>query len=122
MKGFIFGLAVGIIIAGAAVNNQPIRTQFSEYTETDPDFAEINYSDYNRLGDTDFFGFIKSDGTVVILEEDMKWTLEKGGDLEEITERLEAFEWKILKLRAEGKDRYTNDNWVQWATEAIEGH
>lgn len=122
MKGFIFGLAVGIIIAGAAVNNQPIRAQFSEYTETDPDFAEINYSDYNRLGDTDFFGFIKSDGTVVILEEDMKWTLEKGGDLEEITERLEAFEWKILKLRAKGKDRYTNENWVEWATNAIEGH
>jgi hypothetical protein len=59
---------------------------------------------------------------VLILEEDMKWTIDKGADLEKITERLEGFEDKIIRLRDKGQDRYTNVMWVKWATDAIEGN
>lgn len=119
MKKAIVTLIIGLVALGSVQATKTTAT-FSEYTKTDPDFAEVNYSDYNRLGDTDFYGFVKEDGTIVILEEDMKWTV-KHGDLDAITERLEGFEWRILKLRAEGQHRYSNMMWVEWATEAIEG-
>ena len=117
----ILAIVTGVIIFGATYT-PPIEANFSEYNETDPDFSRANYSEWNRLGDTDFFGIVREDGSVLILEEDMKWTIDKGADLDEITERLEGFEDKIIKLRAAGQDRYTNVMWVKWATDAIEGN
>lgn len=94
----------------------------SEYTDGDSDFDEKNYDDKNRLGDTDFFGFQRPDGTYVILEEDMKWVLPKGTSITpELISRLEDFDKNIEKMRQEGKTNYTNENWKQWAKEAIDG-
>lgn len=121
MKNLLIAALVGITVLAVNYNNRPSPAIYSEYSETDPDFAEVNYNDYNRLGDTDFYGFVKADGSTVILEEDMKWTIEKGADLAEITDRLEGFESKIIRLRRQGKYKYTNENWIVWATEAIEG-
>lgn len=119
MKNAILALVAGVIVIGTAYN--PTKAVYQDYSRNDPDFAESHYIEQNRLGDTDFFGYVKPDGSIVILEEDMKWIV-TGGDLDEITERLEGFENKLLTLRAEGKTAYTNDNWIEWATDAIEGH
>lgn len=97
-------------------------SEHSEYTDGDSDFDDKNYDDKNRLGDTDFFGFQRSDGTYVILEEDMKWVLPKGTSITpELISRLEDFDKNVEKMRQEGKDKYTNENWKQWAKEAIDG-
>ena len=47
----------------------PKGSKFGEYTKGDPDFDDKNFDEKNRLGDTDFFGFKREDGTYVILEE-----------------------------------------------------
>jgi hypothetical protein len=120
MKGFIIGLVLGIAAAGTMTAYKAPEAVYAEYTAEDPDFAEANYAECNRLGDTDFFGLVKDDGSILILEEDMKWTLESG-DLDAITKRLEGFEDRIIQLRANGQTKYSCDMWVNWATEAIEG-
>jgi hypothetical protein len=57
------------------------KSQFSEYDENDPDFSDENYEKAERIGDSDFVYFVRSDGHPVILEEDMKWVLPKGTDM-----------------------------------------
>ena len=91
------------------------KSKFGEYSKDDPDFDEANYNDKNRLGDTDFYGFTKPDGTVVVLEEDMKWTLPAGTDLKEMTKRLEAADRSL-----EGNNHSAED-WKKVMTEAIDG-
>ena len=87
--------------------------EFSEYTKGDPDFDKANKSEKNRVGNSDFFFFTKPDGTVVVLEEDMKWKLPKGTKLTpEMTERLNNF-------NQDGKLK--GDEWTVAATEAITG-
>lgn len=83
----------------------------SEYKKGDPDFDEKNYSDKNRLGDTDFFAFTRPDGKVVILEEDMKWELPSGQKINsEMIKRLEGL----------GASK-SNDEFINKATNAISG-
>lgn len=94
---------------------------YSEYTKNDRDFDEKNYSDKNRLGDTNFYGFTKPDGTVVILEEDMKWALPKGTKLtSELIKRLESFDRDIESRRNKG-EKVTADDWNRMAKQAIDG-
>jgi hypothetical protein len=119
MKKAIITLIIGLVALGSVQATKTTAT-FCEYSINDPDFADVNYSESNRLGDTDFFGVVKEDGTIVILEEDMKWTV-KHGDLDDITERLEGFEDRIIETRNQGLWRHSNIMWVEWATEAIEG-
>lgn len=57
------------------------KTQYGEYDENDPDFSDENYEKAERIGDSDFVYFVRSDGHPVILEEDMKWVLPKGTDM-----------------------------------------
>lgn len=57
------------------------KPQFAEYDENDPDFSDENYEKAERIGDSDFVYFVRSDGHPVILEEDMKWVLPKGTDM-----------------------------------------
>jgi len=83
----------------------------SEYTKGDSDFDESNYSDKNRLGDTDFFAFTRPDGKVVILQEDVKWELPKGQKVDNsMIERLQNLG------RAKSTDEFINN-----ATSAISG-
>ena len=94
---------------------------YSEYSKNDPDFDDKNYNDKNRLGDTDFFGFTKPDGTVVILEEDMKWTLPKGAKLTpELIKRLEAMD-KDIEARRQRGEKVDADMWNAMAKKAIDG-
>ena len=94
---------------------------YGEYSKNDPDFDEKNYNDKNRLGDTDFFGFTKPDGTVVILEEDMKWTLPKGAKLTpELVKRLEAMD-KDIEARRNRGEKVDADMWNAMAKKAIDG-
>lgn len=97
------------------------KSKYSEYSKDDPDFDDKNYDDKNRLGDTDFYGFTKPDGTVVILEEDMKWTLPAGTKITpELIKRLEAFDKQVEAKRNKG-EKFTADDWNKMAKEAIDG-
>ena len=94
---------------------------YGEYSKNDPDFDEKNYDDKNRLGDTNFYGFTKPDGTVVILEEDMKWTLPKGSKLTpELVKRLEAMD-KDIEARRQRGEKVDADMWNSMAKKAIDG-
>ena len=89
------------------------RAKYSEYTKGDPDFDEANYSEKNRIGDSDFYGFTNKNGDFVILEEDMKWTLPKGTKVTpDMIQRLSNF-------NSDGKLK--GDEWTRAATEAITG-
>lgn len=96
-------------------------SKYGEYKKNDPDFDEKNYNEKNRLGDTDFYGFTKPDGTVVILEEDMKWTLPKGTKIDaNLISRLEAFDKEVESKRNKG-EKFTADDWEKMAKRAIDG-
>ena len=96
-------------------------SKYSEYKKDDSDFDEKNYNEKNRLGDTDFYGFTKPDGTVVILEEDMKWSLPKGTKITpELIKRLEAF-YKDIEARRNKGEKVTADDWDRLAKQAIDG-
>lgn len=93
-------------------------SKYGEYSKGDPDFDDKNFDEKNRLGDTDFFGFTRPDGTVVILEEDMKWELPKGTKLTKaLIKRLETFSKK-----AEGRTYKSNEEWREAAKKAIDGN
>ena len=96
-------------------------SKYEEYKKGDSDFDEKNYDEKNRLGDTDFFGFTKPDGSVVILEEDMKWTLPKGTKITpELIKRLESFDKEVESRRNKGEN-VTADDWDRLAKQAIDG-
>lgn len=97
-----------------------VDSKYSEYTDDDKDFDEKNYDEKNRLGDTDFYGFQKADGSWVILEEDMKWTLPAGMDKAALIKALEAFDKNVEAKRNAG-EKYTADDWQKAATDAING-
>lgn len=96
-------------------NKKSGDAKFAEYTKGDSDFDDANYSEKNRLGDTDFFGFQKPDGSWVILEEDMKWTLPAGMDRAEMIKALEAFDKEMESKRG----NYTSKDWQEAANKAI---
>lgn len=94
--------------------------KYSEYTKGDPDFDDKNYADRNRLGNTDFYGFKRSDGIYVILEEDMKWELPAGTKITpELISRLEDWNKEVESRRNAGD--LNTDNWVEDVTNAING-
>lgn len=94
--------------------------KYGEYTKGDPDFDDKNYADSNRLGNTDFYGFKRSDGIYVILEEDMKWELPAGTKITpELISRLEDWNKEVESRRNAGD--LNTDNWVEDVTNAING-
>lgn len=96
-------------------NKKSGDAKFAEYQKGDSDFDDANYSEKNRLGDTDFFGFQKPDGSWVILEEDMKWTLPAGMDRAAMIKALEAFDKEMESKRG----NYTSKDWQEAANKAI---
>lgn len=97
------------------------KAVYGTYKKNDDDF-DIKYrEERNRVGDTDFFIFKNKDGRTVIGEEDMKWILPEGvsPDSPKIKAAIIAFDQKIANERSKGNYRYTNDNWVNWANDAI---
>jgi len=99
-------------------NKEKWKGTHSEYTEGDKDFDESNYSEKNRLGDTDFYGFQKEDGSWVILEEDMKFTIPAGMSKADIIKRLEAFDKEVEAKRQKG-EKFTSEDWVNGAKNAL---
>lgn len=98
------------------------KSTYGEYDKDDNDFKLLDSDKAQRIGSTDFFAVQREDGTWVIGEEDMKWVLPQGVDPTsgDFQKNLEAFEENISNLRANGADNYSNSNWLQWATEAID--
>lgn len=92
----------------------------SEYTEGDTDFDDKNFSDENRLGDTDFYGFQKEDGSYVILEEDNKWVVPPGKDVSEVKAAVEKFS-KYAGERYQSGKPLKSKEWMQYANRTIEG-
>lgn len=68
------------------------KAEYKEYSEGDSDFDDDKYSDANMIPDSDFYTFKNKDGRTVIIEEDMKWTLPEGVEVdEEMKKQLAAF-------------------------------
>ena len=93
---------------GRGNSKQGLDAKYGEYSENDPDFNDSNYDEKFRLGDTDFYGFEKPDGTMVILEEDMKWTLPAGSYTK--NELVDALE------QVSNRDHSSNNAFVQDVT------
>lgn len=83
------------------------------YTKGDSDFDDSNYSEKNRIGNTDFFGFKNKDGKFVVITEDKKWVMPNGKISPELINRLNNFN-KDGKLKG--------DEWTKAATEAVTGN
>lgn len=94
------------------------KGNFSRYSEDDRDFDEKNYSEANRLGDTDFYGWQREDGSWVILEEDMKFTIPAGMSKEEIISNLEAFDKEVEAKRQAGEN-YSGEEWRNGVQRAL---
>ena len=99
-------------------NKEKWKGTHSEYSKDDKDFDESNYSEKNRLGDTDFYGWQKEDGSWVILEEDMKFTIPAGMSRADIIKKLEAFDKEVEAKRNSGQN-YTNEEWINGAKRAL---
>lgn len=89
-----------------------VKTQ--NYSENDSDFDDSNYDEKNRIGNSDFFGYKDKDGNWTILEEDMKWKLPKGVELDSnMRKQLESFkgngDWEntVEKILSGGKSNGT---------------
>ena len=79
------------------------------------------YSEKDRIGDTEFFGFKNKDGRTVIVEEDKKWTLPEGKKLDaSLKKRLAAVEQEIADRRERG-EKVDSDEWNRLVDEAING-
>ena len=79
------------------------------------------YSEKDRIGDTEFFGFKNKDGRTVIVEEDKKWTLPEGKKLDaSLKKRLAAVEKEIADRRERG-EKVDSDEWNRLIDEAING-
>lgn len=73
--------------------------------ELEHSYKGTEWKDENLLGDTDFYGFQRDDGTYVILNEDLKWQLAKGQKATpELIKRLESFSGDMDSLRNKGKE------------------
>lgn len=99
-------------------NKEKWEGKFDYYKDGDKDFDDSNYSEKNQLGDTDFYGWQKEDGSWVILEEDMKFTLPKGMSREEIISRLEAYD-KEIEAKLQRGEKHTHEDWVNGAKKAL---
>lgn len=113
-------------------SNQPAQTQqqakttqkksgiaMESYKKGDKDFDQGNYSEKDRIGGTDFFSFKRNDGKYVIEAEDKKWVLDDKPD-SKLINNLKALD-DYTALRRSNGDRYTADDWSNWATQAING-
>lgn len=103
--------------------HNPVKMErASTYWERDPDWDDKNYSEKTRVSGTDFHMFTKPDGSIVILEEDMKWTVPAGSATEsEMSAAIKKFNKDIKEMR--GKGDWTSSTWEKmvndYMTEAV---
>lgn len=73
-------------------NKEKWGVKKQDYTKGDSDFDDSNLDEKNRIGNSEFFAFKNKDGRWVITEEDMKWVLPEGVEVDaEMRKQLEAF-------------------------------
>lgn len=83
-----------------------------------PDYEELYKNKDNRIGDTDFFGMEKPDGSFVIGEEDMLWTVPSGVDKDVLKKALEDFNTFATNRHNSG-DPITGEEWDEEIAKAI---
>lgn len=83
-----------------------------------PDYEELYKNKDNRIGDTDFFGMEKPDGSFVIGEEDMLWTVPSGIDKDVLKKALEDFNTFATNRHNSG-DPITGEEWDEEVAKAI---
>ena len=98
------------------------KAHYGKYSKDDPDFSDANYEKAKSIGDSDFSHFKRSDGTSVILEEDMKWVLPKGVDANnpKIRNAIKQFANQVESARSLGKENYTGEEWLEGVNKAID--
>ena len=85
-------------------NKEKWGVKYSEQTNGDSDFDDKNFTDENRLGDTDFYGIKGADGSWTVIEENMKWKLPAGVSKEDIVKAVGAVSAKDKESRMSAKD------------------
>lgn len=85
-------------------NKEKWGVKYSEQTDGDKDFDDANFTDENRLGDTDFYGIRNADGSWTVIEENMKWKLPAGVSREEIMKAVGAVSQQDKASRMSAKD------------------
>lgn len=93
------------------VEYHPPKSKFSEYKKGDKDFDDKNFDEKNRVGNSDFFMAKRSDGSTIILEEDMKWVLPIG---------VNPNDPAIKRALTKEYKADSNEEWVKQVTEAID--
>lgn len=102
-------------------SNNQIK-KFETYKKGDKDFDDKNYTEDNRIGTTDFFSFKNSNGDLILLKEDQKWTLPGNTDANTLKKNLQSFN-DILEsnFNKYGLGTYTGEDWLNAATAYING-
>ena len=85
-------------------NKEKWGVKYSEQIDGDKDFDDANFTDENRLGDTDFYGIRNADGSWTVIEENMKWKLPAGVSREEIMKAVGAVSQQDKASRMSAKD------------------
>lgn len=96
------------------------KAGYKDYSKDDKDFDDSNYNEKNQLGDTDFYGWQKPDGSWVVIEEDMKWTIPAGASREEVISALEKFD-KMIEAKRNSGEKYTHNDWKAAADDVMDG-
>ena len=96
-------------------NKSSVSTKLQYYKDGDSDFDNENYDKQNWVDGTDFYIKEKPDGSIIVLEEDMKWTLPPGTNKEQLRAALKDFDKRIDDMYNRG-EKY---DWEKLATEAI---
>lgn len=85
-------------------NKEKWGVKYSEQTDGDKDFDDANFTDENRLGNTDFYGIKGADGSWTIIEENMKWKLPAGVSRDDIIKAVGAVSAQDKASRMSAKD------------------
>ena len=85
-------------------NKEKWNVKYDEQTDGDKDFDDSNFTDENRLGDTDFYGIKNADGSWTVIEENMKWKLPAGVSRDEIIKAVGAVSQQDKQSRMSAKD------------------
>lgn len=85
-------------------NKEKWGVKYSEQTNGDKDFDDANFTDENRLGDTDFYGIKGADGSWTVIEENMKWKLPAGVSRDDIIKAVGAVSQQDKANRMSAKD------------------
>lgn len=85
-------------------NKEKWSSKYSERANGDKDFDDKNFSDENRLGDTDFFAMKRPDGSWVIMEENMKWEMPAGFSKEDLLKAIADVSKQDKEKRMSPKD------------------